>query len=208
MDWYRNENCQIVSDIVKGIRKFNIDVQLVVADLLASAKITFINGHAGYYACGNCLLEGSRCLRHQHILYTWSDYFRAQPHIRTQENIDSCAVYAELSGSQNTSSAISQRSSTQQEYNSRRHLTTARFVDSPIVSPSIKQKHNEMPMGDALILEKPDHITEKLTLLSEGNAEKMKKMFKSQQKMKKNRLQICSCTKTRELNKVYLGFFF
>ncbi|CAF4604684.1 unnamed protein product, partial [Rotaria sp. Silwood2] len=88
---------QVINLRNDGIRKFNIDVQLVVADLLASAKITFINGHAGYYACGNCLLEGSRCLRHQHILYTWSDYFRAQPHIRTQENIDSCAVYAELS---------------------------------------------------------------------------------------------------------------
>ncbi|CAF4170618.1 unnamed protein product, partial [Rotaria sordida] len=80
------------------IRKFNIDVRLVVADLPARAKITFLNGHAGYYACGNCLLEGSQCLRHRHILYTWSDYSQAQPHIRTQENIDSCAAYAELSG--------------------------------------------------------------------------------------------------------------
>ncbi|CAF1251862.1 unnamed protein product [Rotaria sordida] len=78
-----------------------------------------------------------------------------------------------LQGSQNIGSTISQRSSTQQEYNSRHHLTGTRFSDSPIVSPSIKRKHNEISTGEALILEKLDYLTEQLTVLTENNGQKL-----------------------------------
>ena len=56
----------------------------------------------------------------------------------------------------------------------------------PIVSPSTKRKHNEISTGEALILEKLDYLIENLTTMDESNSEKMKKMFKSQQKMQKH----------------------
>ncbi|CAF3384668.1 unnamed protein product [Rotaria sp. Silwood2] len=82
----------------KGVQYFEVDVQLVVADLPGRAKISCLNGHSGFYACGNCLLEGIRCLHHQHTLYTWLHYSRIEPDLRTQYHIDACALQAELSG--------------------------------------------------------------------------------------------------------------
>ena len=37
-------------------------------------------------------------MHHQHILYTWSNYSRLEPDLRTQDHIDACALRAELSG--------------------------------------------------------------------------------------------------------------
>ncbi|CAF4770341.1 unnamed protein product [Rotaria sp. Silwood1] len=82
----------------KGIHKFEIDVQLLVGDLPARAKVTRLNGHSGYFACSNCLYEGVPCPYHRHILYTWSDFCAAKPSVRTQEHIDWGAMRGEGSG--------------------------------------------------------------------------------------------------------------
>ncbi|CAF2795137.1 unnamed protein product [Rotaria sp. Silwood2] len=81
----------------KGIRIFEIDVQLLVGDLPARAKLTRLNGHSGYFACSNCLYEGVSCPYHRHTLYTWSNFCAAKPSVRTQEHIDWCAMRGEVS---------------------------------------------------------------------------------------------------------------
>ncbi|CAF5038691.1 unnamed protein product, partial [Rotaria magnacalcarata] len=69
------------------IQTFDVHVQLIVGDFPARSKFNLLSGHAGYFACSRCLINGVRCKAHQHILYTWLEYRTKCPVERTDENM-------------------------------------------------------------------------------------------------------------------------
>ncbi|CAF3867536.1 unnamed protein product, partial [Rotaria sp. Silwood1] len=69
---------------------FNINVQLIVGDLPGRSKYSLLSGHTGYFSCTRCLLKGTHCDIHRHILYSWREYQETRSEPRTQENIDYC----------------------------------------------------------------------------------------------------------------------
>ncbi|CAF2795119.1 unnamed protein product [Rotaria sp. Silwood2] len=81
---------------------------------------------------------------------------------------------------------FTQRSSRQSEYNyPRQPTTTSRYANSPVQSPSVKRKHKDISVGEALILEKLEELTEQLITLREDNREQSKKLFKKHEKTQK-----------------------
>ncbi|CAF4397154.1 unnamed protein product, partial [Rotaria magnacalcarata] len=70
--------------------KFTVDVQLVIGDLPARAKINRLNGPTGYFACTRCLFRGVRCEEHKRTLYSWNEFARDVPSARTKEQIEYC----------------------------------------------------------------------------------------------------------------------
>ncbi|CAF4825794.1 unnamed protein product [Rotaria sp. Silwood1] len=83
-------------------------------------------------------------------------------------------------------STFTQRSSRQSKYNySRQPTTTSRYANSPVQSPSVKRKHKDISVGEALILEKLDELAEQVMTLREENREQSKKLFKKQEKTQK-----------------------
>ncbi|CAF3413525.1 unnamed protein product [Rotaria socialis] len=70
------------------IQTFDVHVQLIVGDFPARSKFNSLSGHAGYFACSRCLINGVRCKAHQHILYTWLEYRTKCPVERTDENMN------------------------------------------------------------------------------------------------------------------------
>ncbi|CAF4245594.1 unnamed protein product [Rotaria sp. Silwood2] len=78
-------------------KPFNINVQLIVGDLPGRSKYSLLSGHTDYFSCTRCLLEGTHCNIHRHILYSWHEYQTTCPEPRTQENIDNCVNLIEVS---------------------------------------------------------------------------------------------------------------
>ncbi|CAF4012972.1 unnamed protein product, partial [Rotaria sordida] len=69
---------------------FNINVQLIVGDLPGRSKYSLLSGHTGYFSCTRCLLEGTHCNIHRHIMFSWREYQATRPEPRTEENIEYC----------------------------------------------------------------------------------------------------------------------